>query len=273
MLLVHQGESNRGELERLDEEIELAEARLRIALQRYRDAERLSASGALSQTDAVRVEDELQSRGLSLSERRRAADRLRLALNTNGIRLEQIAVNRDLNLASVREQAHALAMEESRLLGEGTFRILASRDGTVASVRVEVGDAVQPGRTLLDIIPPDSVLQGRLFAPSAAMGFIEPGQEVRVYLDAFPYERYGAQFARVLSVSETALDPGEAQWNPIQGGAIYRIDVEFPDGFTLPSGQLHSLRPGMTLTADLVRDHGTLADWMLEPLHGTVRRL
>ncbi len=164
-------------------------------------------------------------------------------------------------------------MEASRILGEGAFRILAPRNGTVASVRVEIGDAVQPGRALLDVVPTDSVLQGRLFAPSAAMGFIEPGQEVRIYLDAFPYERYGAQSAQVLSVSETALDPGEAQWNPIQGGAIYRIDVEFPDGFALPPAQLDALRPGMTLTADLVRDHGTLVDWMLEPLRGTARRL
>ena len=116
-------------------------------------------------------------------------------------------------------------------------------------------------------------MQGRLLAPSAAMGFIEPGQEVRVYLDALPYERHGAQFARVLSVSETSLDPEEAQWNPIQGGAIYRIDVEFPDGLTLPPGQSHALRPGMSLTADLVREYGTLVDWMLEPLRRTARRL
>lgn len=272
-LLTSQNESNRSELQRLEEEIQLAEARMRIARQRFGDAGHLVSSGALTRTDAMRLEEELQARLLSLSERRRAADRLRSVLANNVTRLAGLAVDRDLSQAAIREQSHALAMEASRIRGEGTHRVLAPRSGQVASVRVEIGDGIRPGQTLLDIVPPDSVLRGRLFVPSAAMGFVAPGQEVRVYLDAFPYERHGAQSARVVSVSATALEPGETNPNPLQGGAFYRVDVEFPHGFTIPPAQLGALRPGMTMTADLVRDYGTLLDWMLEPLRGTARRL
>ena len=272
-LLTSRNESDRGELLRLSEEIQLAEAQVRGARQQHRDAEHLAASGALTRIDAMRLEEELQSRLLSLSERRRAADRLRAALADSETRLERLAVHRDLGQAAVREQVHALAMEASRIRSEGITRVLAPRSGQVASVRLEVGDGVQPGQTLLDIVPPDSVLQGRLFVPPAAMGFVEPGQEVRVYLDAFPYERHGAQSARVVSVSATTLDPGETNLHPLQGSALYRVDVEFPHGFALPPAQLGALRPGMTVTADLVRDYGTLLDWMMEPLQGTARRL
>ena len=272
-LLKRAGEADRRELERLEEEIELSHVRARIARQRYQDAERLADSGALTRAETMRLEDELQTRLLVLSERSRAADRLRVSLAGNVTRLAELEINRDLNTTAVREQAHALAMEESRIRGEGAHRVLAPRNGTVASVRVDAGDGAQPGQVLLDIVPPGSALQGRLFVPSVAMGFVKPGQEVRVYLDSFPYERHGAQTGRVRSVSATALSQGEAVLRQVQSGALYRVDVEFPHGFTLSPAQLQALRPGMTVTADLVRDYGTLVDWIMEPLQGAARRL
>ena len=272
-LLMRTDEADRRELRQIEEEIELAQVRARIARQRYQDSLRLAHSGALAHTETVRLEDEMQSRLLMLSERRRAADRLRASLAATSARLAHLEINRDLNTAAIREQTHALAMDESRIRGEGAHRVLAPRDGKVVSVRVDAGDGVQPGQALLDIVPRDSVLQGRLFVPSAAMGFVEPGQEVRVYLDAFPYERHGAQPGRVSLVSATALTQSEAPMGQINGGGHYRVDVDFPHGFTLSPVQMQALRPGMTISADLVRDYGTLVDWIMEPLQGATRRL
>ena len=272
-LLTHAEEADRRELERLEEEIGLIEIRARIARRRYLDGLRLADSGALARDETIRLEDDMQARLLVLSERRRTADRLRESLAANAARLVQLRIKRDLNTAAIREQIHALAMEESRIRGEGAHRVLAPRDGTVVSVRVDAGDGVQPGQALLDIVPAGSVLQGRLFVPSAAMGFVEPGQEVRVYLDAFPYERHGAQSGRVRSISATALAHGEAPVGQVQAGAHYRVDVEFSNGFTLTPVQVQALRPGMTVSADLVRDYGTLVDWIMEPLQGAARRL
>ena len=272
-LLERAAEADRSELERLEEEIELAQVRAQTARQRYVDGVRLADSGALAPADTIHLEDDMQSRLLVLSERRRTADRLRASLSAHTARMAQLKIDRDLNAAAIREQDHALAMEEARITGEGAHRLLAPRDGMVVSVRVDPGDGVQPGQALLDIVPQGSVLQGRLFVPSTAMGFVEPGQEVRIYLDAFPYERHGAQSGRVSSVSATALTQSESPMGHTQAGAHYRVDVEFPDGFTLSPLQLQALRPGMTVTADLVRDYGTLLDWIMEPLQGAARRL
>ena len=272
-LLERATEADGDELKRIEEEIELTQAQARVARQRYLDGVRLADSGALAQAETTRLEDDMRSRLLALSERRRTADRLRATLASAASRLTQLETRRDLGSTAIREQLHALAAEESRILGEGAHRVLAPRDGVVVSVRVEAGDGVQPGQALLDIVPPGSVLQGRLLVPSAAMGFVEPGQEVRVYLDAFPYERHGAQSGRVRSVSATAQTQGDTPMGQLQVGAHYRVDVEFPNGFTLSPTQAKALRPGMTVTADLVRDYGTLIDWIMEPLRGTVRRL
>ena len=265
--------ADRHELEQLEQEIDMTRLRAGIARQRYLDGLRLADSGALARAETVRLEDEMQSRLLALSERTRTADRLRASLTTGAARLERLEIDRDLKTAAILEQTHALGMEESRIRGEGSLRRLAPRDGIVVSVRVEVGDGLQPGQALMDIVPQGSALTGRLFVPSVAMGFVEPGQEVRVHLDAFPYERHGAQTGRVSSVSATALTQGESPAGQMRPGAHYRVDVEFPRGFALTPAQAQALRPGMTVTADLVRDYGTLVDWILEPLQGAARRL
>ena len=272
-LLARASESNRRELTQLDQEIDISEAQLRISRKRYRDGERLASSGALSQAELVELEVAELSRRLSLSERQRDAERLQANLAANDAYLKQLIVERDLKQASIREQLHSLAIDESRTRGAGASSFLAPRSGVVASVRVRPGDSVRPGDILLDIVPEDGEIQARLFAQSTAMGFVEPGQEVRVYLDAFPYERHGAQSGRVVSVSDTAFTPTGSEAGEGVAQTVYRIDVEFPNGFDLPPAQLRALRPGMTVTADLVRDYGTLADWLLEPLRGSVKRL
>ena len=167
-------------------------------------------------------------------------------------------------------------MEESRLRIRNAANILAPRSGRVASVRGSPGDWLRPGDPLLDIVPEDSGLKARLFVASGAMGRIEFGQEVRVYLDAFPYEKHGAQVGLVSSISETSLSQGEAS-APVtivaSGEPVFQIDVEFPDGFNLSPVQRRSLRPGMTISADLVSDYRTLFEWLLEPLQGAALRL
>ena len=227
----------------------------------------------ISSGDGVQQSLTLQEQVLKNIEERREAERLQANSQANEARRAQLAVERDLQQTGIQEQKHALAIEEARVRVEGKTRVLSPRSGTVASMQVEVGDGVQPGQVLLDIVPRDSVLQARLFAPSAALGFVEPGKTVRVYLDAFPYERHGVQVGETLSISRTTLTPGERSTVPGQDGPVYRIDVGFPAGFDLLPEQVRALRPGMSVTADLVYDYGTLVDWLLEPLRGTVRRL
>lgn len=132
---------------------------------------------------------------------------------------------------------------------------------------------MRPGDALLDILPSEVDLKARLFVDSGAMALVDVGQEVRVYLDAFPYERHGAHAGRVSSISETTLGPGTRGNAERVSGEFFRIEVEFPDGFNLSPALRQSLRPGMTVSADLVHHYGTLIDWLLEPLQGAVSRL
>ena len=276
---LHVAERRRNEREkaRLEQELALLESRRNTARQRLQAGRRLLAAGLLAKADVMALEDEMNARSLAVSETRSQVDRAAFALATASERLGKLSVTRARERAEMAGRMHALAMEESRIRGQGAARVLAPRDGVAVSVRVGEGYQLRPGDGLLDIVPGNSPWRVRLFAASSAMGAVEVGHEVRVYLDAFPYERHGAQIGRVSAIFETTLEAGEVDrvgaLGIPPGSPVFRIDVEFPAGFDLAPERQAALRPGMTLTADLVRDRGTLVDWMLEPLRGAARRL
>ena len=275
-LIKSETETAKRQIGLLESEMGAHSARLAIARQRYQDGQRLKESGALSESDALELADQVQSLASLVVAPQRNIARLRTVLDTHDERILRLELNRKRDEARIQEQLYTLAMEESRLRVRNSANILAPRAGRVASVRGNPGDWLRPGDPLLDIVPEDSGLKARLYAASAAMGAIKVGQEVRVYLDAFPYQKHGAQIGQVSSISETTLDQEEAPNAAIalsSGGPLFRIDVEFPDGFNLSPEQSRSLRPGMTISADLVIDYGTLVDWLLEPLQGAALRI
>ena len=257
----------------LETEIRSLEARRTIARQQHLRGRGLQTKGALSEFDVMELADRVEMLSALIAAPKRELVRLRTALRSHQEQVHQLELSRRQEENAVLERIHALAMEESRLRARESGTVLAPRAGRVASVRAGPGDWVAPGDALLDILPADAELKARLFVSSLGIGAMEVGQAVRVYLDAFPYERHGAQHGQVLSISETTLEERQRPTATSPSAAMFQIDVGFPDGFRLSPAQRQSLRPGMTVSADLVRDYGTLVDWLLEPLRGATKRL
>lgn len=260
------------ELASLEREIGWHHDRLRIAERRFADGRQLYDGGALSAADLLSLFDAVRTLAIPIAEKERAAAAVRSSLSGIEDRREQLTLSSEAKRTNIRERLHDLAILEHRTRSAGGARILAPRSGIVASIRVRVGDSVAPGQRLLDILPDDTNLHARVFAPSAAIGHVDVGHSVRVYLDAFPYERHGAQMGRVASISQSTLATEEASAVGFDAPS-FRVDVEFPNGFDLQPAQRVALRPGMTVSADLVGARGTLLDWALEPLSGAVARI
>ena len=261
------------QVQHLEAEIRSLEARRAIARQQHLRGRSLQNKGALSESDVMALADQVETLSAHIAAPRRELVRLQSSLRSHQEQVRQLELARQQEENVVLERIHALAMEESRLRGRESGTVLSPRAGRVASVRAGLGDWVTPGDALLDILPTDAKLKARLFVSSLGIGAIEIGQAVRVYLDAFPYERHGAQHGQVLSISETTLEEKQQPTATSLSAAMFQVDVEFPNGFGLSPAQRQSLRPGMTVSADLVRDYGTLVDWLLEPLRGAAKRL
>jgi membrane fusion protein len=122
--------------------------------------------------------------------------------------------------------------------------------------------------------PSAHTLVAALFAPTRTAGFIQPGQEVWLRLAAYPYQKFGLAKGRVLKVSGTPIAPQDLPHG--QGTALmastqskeplYRIQVELASQHVMAFGQAHSLRPGMTLDADVIHDVRGIWEWVFEPL-------
>jgi membrane fusion protein len=87
--------------------------------------------------------------------------------------------------------------------------ITAPIAGRVAALPVSAGQSVAAGATIAVIIPEGGQLEAELLAPSRAIGFVKPGQEVKVSLQAFPYQRFGTVAGRIRMVSTTVIAPNE----------------------------------------------------------------
>jgi membrane fusion protein len=261
----------------------LSKRRVELAQKTSARFEQMAAEGFVSDIQAQGKQEELidlQSRlentlrnGVALAREHKAAQADLVHLQKQlAIELLQL----DRNLAG-------LDQETAEIKARKTSSVLAPQAGQVSTVHLSLGAMAQAGQTIASLVPqanahtPDHsahTLIAALFAPTRTTGFIQPGQEVWLRLAAYPYQKFGLAKGRVLKVSGTPIAPqdlphgqGTALMASTQSNEpLYRIQVELASQHVMAFGQAHSLRPGMTLEADVIHDVRGIWEWVFEPL-------
>lgn len=142
----------------------------------------------------------------------------------------------------------------------GNF-VTAPEAGTVTAIEAGPGDAVVPFRPIVAIVPRGSRLQARLAVPPAAAGFIEPGQTVRIAVDAFPFATHGTVEGRIDSVSSAAVRlAGGSDEAFLAQATLHRDSIR-------AFGRARPLRPGMTVSARVTTRSRSLAELLFEPFY------
>jgi membrane fusion protein len=261
---------------------ELTQARLQLALQEQR--------AELSRKDLARIE-ELAQRGFSARrevETRRSASLLAeqdvAAQRRQVAAIEKDIAEIDARLASIPHEmtsAEAELQTASASIQQRTVDaeqrhsqfIVAPIGGRVAALPVSTGQALAANATVAVIIPEGSRLEAELLAPSKSIGFIKPGQEVQLSLQAFPFQRFGTVPGRIRTVSTTVLAPNEVV---IQGLSItepvYRIRVAMAREAVFAYGEAIPMQPGMLVSAEIVFDRRSLLQWLFDPIYAVSRR-
>ena len=164
------------------------------------------------------------------------------------------------------ENAQTLAENESRR----SFELRAPKDGAVGTIMVKKGQMLTAGQSAISILPKDTELLARVMVGTRAIGFLEPGQKVVLRYQAFPYQKFGQQYGKVVEVSRTALSPQEIATltgkNNVQEQQ-YRVLVHLDRQSISAYSRNEPLRPGMALDADFLVDKRYLYEWVLEPLY------
>lgn len=157
--------------------------------------------------------------------------------------------------------------------GQRGFAVTAPAEGTVTTVQVAKGQPIDPQATLMTVSLATHAMQAEIFVPSRAIGFLATGQDVRLRYDAFPYQRFGVGTGRVQSISSTVLRPEQIVATIRVEEPVYRVVVALDQDAIVAYGSRYRLRPGLALSADIVLDRRTFAEWLLDPIKALRGRL
>lgn len=182
-----------------------------------------------------------------------------------------------LEMAAARAEAEGAAAALQQRTAETEARrlqfITAPVGGRIAALPVATGQTIAAGASIAVIVPEDGRLEAELLAPSRAIGFVRQGQEVRISLQAFPYQRFGTVPGRIRMVSTTVIAPSEVV---IQGLNIqeptFRIRVSLAREAMTAYGESYPLQPGMLVSADIVFDRRSLVEWLFDPIYAVAGR-
>jgi membrane fusion protein len=263
----------RVELQQIQKQAALQEQRLESARQELARGEDVAARGLL-----VRRELEARRQAALAAEQDLAAQRRQIATiereiadinaRMSAITIEKQSASAESRLAEASLQERIIDAESRRVQ-----LVLAPIAGRIAALPVAAGQPVALGATVAVIVPQGSKLEAELLAPTRAVGFVRPGQEVSLMLQAFPHQRFGTIKGLVRTMSNTILGPTEIS---IPGLTIqepvFRVRVALSHDFIQAYGETVPLQPGMLLSADIVFDRRSLIQWLFDPLFAVARR-
>jgi membrane fusion protein len=255
----------------LERQRSFAAGQARLAERATARAARLAAEGAGTQRQ---VEDSRSALLARRSEIETFAERLiaqRETLRAIDSQIGQRGIEAQRSAAEIAAQRAALAEQRAGLARLDQLVLTAPVAGEVSDVAGEVGQRARPDTSLVTIVPRGSRLEIWLYAPSRAIGFVRPGQDVRLFFDAFPYQKYGAGRGRVTAVSRVPIEPGSLDSALGIQEPVFRIRVAIDDAVPRLSGAAARLRPGMTLSANLVLERRSLWEVLFNPIASAFR--
>lgn len=251
-----------GELREIEAQIADQTRLLETASEDYANAQRIALNGFLSKRDVSSRETALISQRQQLSQLRQARTAKRVDLTAAKQNRAQSWAN-GLALSEANKSSRdALAQQAAQSELSKGYAVTAPFAGMVTGLVARPGEPASPDRQLLVVVPENSRAHAELYVPPTASGFIRPGQNVRLALDAFPFERFGTVPAVVKSISGTPVPKDDLSGSK----AAYIVTAELPRPWIDIYSRRQRLTSGMTLTGRVVTDRRNLFEWLFEPL-------
>lgn len=239
--------------------------------ERYRQLKQAGYISSAELDAVVAKELELQATLQSLERSRiNLRSQIQQLENKRSLLPEEYANNNDQLGARLSD----LAQQIAELHGRRAYIVKAPRSGIVSNMQAREGLKARSGIPMLSLIPEDYELTAQLLVPVQAAGLIEAGQALNIRYDSFPYQKFGLHGGDVSTVSDTVLLPDELLNAPVTvREPVFRVSATLKQTSIQAYGKELSLKPGMTLSADVELSERTLLQWLLEPIFSLNGRL
>jgi len=161
-----------------------------LAAERVVAAETLNARGLVADEELRRRQEALLALEQSIVDAQARVASLAARLTELDARLGRQSFSSQDGHAALEAQIAALAQRRAQAEAARGYELRAPIAGRVTGVQASLGQSLDPQRPLLTIASEGQPLVAELYVPSRAIGFIAPGQPVRLLYDAFPYQRF-----------------------------------------------------------------------------------
>lgn len=255
------------EISQIDKQLNTQATQLSLAEKEVEKLERLFNDKMISQDNLMNA----TFRFLNMKSLRESTEQLKTSKTEQLYRVKnqaaQLPAKQQIRLTELANEKAVLDRRILELKASQFYAIKSPVEGTIASVLANVGQVVDSSKPLLSILPEDSELYAELLLPSRSIGFVEKGQSVLLRFDAFPYQRYGLYRGVVEDVSGTALSPHELSMASLSNtNPVYIVKVQLDQQHISAYGQHFKLQSGMQVSADIILDKRSLAEWLIDPI-------
>lgn len=140
------------------------------------------------------------------------------------------------------------------------------------------GTVVSPGTILMTLVPHGESLRAEVWVSNQDVGFVRIGQQAKVKLAAYPFQKYGMVDARVVQVSADATEAPSANTRSDalfgrdrpMGPLAFRAVVELATQHLDAGDSRFLLKPGMQVVAEIKLGERTLLEYLLSPVQKAV---
>ena len=157
----------------------------------------------------------------------------------------------------------------------GLLELRAPQSGLVKDLATHtVGTVTSPGTILMTLVPQNEDMLAEVWVSNQDVGFVRPGQDVKIKLTAFTFQKYGMLEGKVRQVSadateapspNTRSDALTGRDRPM-GPLTYRASVTLKTQSLTADGEKYALAPGMQVAAEINLGTRTVLEYVLSPV-------
>lgn len=240
-----------------------------LSQEEYEMIKPLAERGTVSKVELLQVESRAESQKAELNNYKTTLIRAEAAAEEARKRIDEQAATLK---AEAQKQISSLQAELNTL--EETLASYEDRSkrteltspvyGIVNDIKIStVGGVVQPGETIMEVVPLNDqlIIEGNISPTDIA--FIHPGQSAIIKLTAYDYTIYGTIPAKVIDISADTFEND-------RGEVFYRVKLQSDKTTLSYKGENLPIIPGMIANVDILTGEKTVMSYLLKPFKKTI---
>ena len=184
----------------------------------------------------------------------------------------QLQTERVETAAQFEKAAQELAKNEHR---HELLELRAPAEGIVKDLATHtIGTVAAPGTILMTLVPQSEKLMAEVWVGNDDIGFVRPGQDVKLKLAPFQFQKYGMLDGKVRQVSADATEAPSSNTRSDaltgrdrpMGPLTYRTVVELASQHLELDSERFALTPGMQVAGEIHLGTRTVLEYLLSPV-------